>query len=195
MAIRHRLQQLLTRAASTVAGENPLALARAWASSMQPAAADPAAAQRCSSSARALHSATWPDVSSRRGMFAELPLVSSMLPNRKHMVAQFSPHGLVLVPRSLLEPTSATAPPPLPAMAATAASTSSQPSLAPAVQEPTNPQQQAPMMVGGSAGALYSSPAQVSVGCPDNAARHLLPNCAGHRHQDAAQVGGSCLLG
>lgn len=37
----------------------------------------------------------------RRGMFSDIPVVSSMLPNRKNMAAQFTPHGIMLVPKAI----------------------------------------------------------------------------------------------
>lgn len=39
---------------------------------------------------------------SRRSLFADLPLVNALLPNRKDIAAQFSPHGITLVPKSIL---------------------------------------------------------------------------------------------
>lgn len=130
MAFRHRMQQLLVRNLLSTA-EKP------WMSTMQGLSS--------AGSARSVHSTTIPDLPSRRGIFAELPLVSSMLPNRKHMVAQFGPHGLTLVPRSLLQPTSApTTFRPDVVLAATSGPVAA---TVPAVQEPTDPQQRAPMMV------------------------------------------------
>lgn len=166
MAFRHKLQQLLVRNL-LITAENP-----SWVPGMQ-----------VSSSARTVHSISIPDLPSRRGMFAELPVVSSMLPNRKHMMAQFSPHGLTLVPKSLLEPTST--PPSLPDMPAattTASSATAAHATAAAPAEPTNPQQQAAVMVGSDRlltlqmrlQALPLTPcALVTMLCRPSASRHV----------------------
>ena len=39
---------------------------------------------------------------SRKHLFADLPLVSMLLPNRRDIAAQFSPHGITLIPKSIL---------------------------------------------------------------------------------------------
>ena len=165
MAFRHNLQQLLVRSLLITAETSP------WVSTMQ-----------VISSARTVHSISIPDLPSRRGMFAELPVVSSMLPNRKHMMAQFSPHGLTLVPKSLLEPTPT--PPSLPDMQAattTASSATTAHVTAGATAEPTDPQQQAAIMVGSDRlltlqmhlqALLLTSCALVTMLCRPSASRH-----------------------
>lgn len=41
---------------------------------------------------------------SRKHQFVDLPCVDSLLPNRRNLSPQFSPHGITLVPKSILQP-------------------------------------------------------------------------------------------
>jgi len=53
----------------------------------------------------------------RREKFAEVPLVSELLPNRRAFTLQFSPHGIQLVPRAILPPMGVDLSPPQPTQA------------------------------------------------------------------------------
>lgn len=43
------------------------------------------------------------ELPSRKHLFTDLPLAAALLPHREHMAAQFTPHGIMIVPKAILE--------------------------------------------------------------------------------------------